>query len=232
MDSTPIAPSAIAFSNNAPYKMPQEALLSDIIEIKNHFIDAAVRAKKSNYDAIELHVAHGYFLYEFLSPLTNKREDIYGGTLENRCRLILEITQELIEKVKLPVIVRISASEWMNTGWNIEDSIYLSKELEKLGVVAIDVSSGGNQLNTDNPPKMEPLYQCDWAKQIKENINIPVIAVGLITTAKEAEYLLENNYCDFVAFGRAILRNPNLAFEMANDLDYKDVIKSSYKRAF
>lgn len=232
VDSTPIAPSAIAFSNNSPYKMPQEATLSDIIEIKNHFIDAAVRAKKANYDAIELHVAHGYFLCEFLSPLTNKREDIYGGTLENRCRLILEIAHELIERVKLPLIVRISATEWMKEGYSIKDTIYLSKELEKLGVVAIDVSSGGNHLNTDDTPKFEPMYQCDWAKQIKESLNIPVIAVGLITTAKEAEYLLENNYCDFVAFGRALLRNPNLAFEMAKDLDYKDVIKSSYKRAF
>ena len=90
----------------------------------------------------------------------------------------------------LPLIVRISADEWMKSGWNVEDSIYLSKELQKIGVDAIHVSSGGNIENPDNAPKIEPLYQASWAKKIKENVNIPVIAVGLITTAKEGEYLL------------------------------------------
>ena len=115
-----------------PYKIPVEATLNDILEIKNHFIDAAIRARKANYDAIELHAAHGYFLCEFLSPLTNKREDVYGGSLENRCRLVIEIAKDIKEKVKLPLIVRISANEWMSNGWSVEDSIYLSKELEKI----------------------------------------------------------------------------------------------------
>ena len=232
VDSTPIAPSAIAFSTKNPYKIPVEATLNDILEIKNHFIDAAIRARKANYDAIELHAAHGYFLCEFLSPLTNKREDVYGGSLENRCRLVIEIAKDIKEKVKLPLIVRISANEWMSNGWSVEDSIYLSKELEKIGVDAIHVSSGGNQEKPDASPKIEPLYQSEFAKSIKASINIPVIAVGLITTSKDAEYLLENEYCDFVAFGRALLRNPNLAYEMASDLYEMDIIKSSYKRAY
>ena len=231
-DTTPIAPSAIAFSNEEPFKIPISASLEDIKNIKELFVKTAIRAKIANYDAIELHAAHGYLLCEFLSQLSNKREDIYGGSLENRCRLVLEITKEIKQKVDLPLIVRISADEWMKEGWNIDDSIYLSKELEKLGVDAIHVSSGGNQEKTNNSPELKPLYQSHWAKQIKENINIPVIAVGLITTAIEGEKLLEEKYCDFVAYGREILRNPNLAFYAASEFKEKDKIDSSYQRAF
>ena len=230
--STPIAPSQIAFSDDLPYKMPDEATLENISDIKKLFVNAAIRAKKANYDAIELHAAHGYLLCEFLSPLTNKREDIYGGTLENRCRLTLEIAKEIKQRVNLPLIVRISADEWMNDGWNIEDSIYLSKELEKIGVNAIHVSSGGNQSKPDKMPKIEPLYQVNFAKSIIQNVTIPVIAVGLITNAKEGEKLLEEEYCDFVAYGRELLKNPNLVFSMAQELDKKEMINKSYQRAF
>ena len=143
-DSTPIAPSSIAFSKEAPYKLPKEVSIEEIKDIKELFIKAAFRAKEADYDAIELHAAHGYLLCEFLSPISNNRTDIYGGTLENRCRLVLEIATEIKQKLDLLLIVRISADEWMKNGWNIEDSIYLSKELEKIGVDAIHVSSGGN----------------------------------------------------------------------------------------
>ena len=231
-DTTPIAPSAIAFSNEEPFKTPICASLEDIKNIKELFVETAIRAKKANYDAIELHAAHGYLLCEFLSPLSNKREDIYGGNLENRCRLVLEIVKEIKQKVDLPLIVRISADEWMKDGWNINDSIYLSKELEKLGVDAIHVSSGGNQEKTDKTPKIEPLYQSNWAKEIKKEINIPVIAVGLVTTALEGEKLLEEKYCDFVAYGRELLRSPNFAFYAASEFKEKDKINSSYQRAF
>lgn len=233
IDSIPIAPSSIAFSGKAPYKIPLEANIKDIKEIKKLFLHAAIRAKYADYDAIELHAAHGYLLCEFLSDLSNKREDEYGGSLENRCRLVLEIAKELIEKVKLPLIVRISADEWMKVGWSISDSVYLSSELEKIGVDAIHVSGGGNQSAPDKMPQIDDLYQVDSAKEIRRALkNTPVIAVGLITTAAQGEYLLKNNYCDFVAFGRAILRNPNLVFELAKDLGNKEVINASYKRAF
>lgn len=231
-DTTPIAPSAIAFSDEEPFRTPISATLEDIENIKKLFIKTAIRAKNADYDAIELHAAHGYLLCEFLSPLSNKREDIYGRTLENRCRLVLEIAKEIKEKVDLPLIVRISADEWMNEGWNISDSIYLSKELEKLGVDAIHVSSGGNLEKTNKTPKIEALYQSNWAKQIKKEINIPVIAVGLITTAIEGEKLLEENYCDFVAYGRELLRSPNFAFYAASEFKEKGKINSSYQRAF
>lgn len=231
-DSTPIAPSSIAFSKEAPYKLPKEVSIEEIKDIKELFIKAAFRAKEADYDAIELHAAHGYLLCEFLSPLSNDRTDIYGGTLVNRCRLVLEIATEIKQKLDLPLIVRISADEWMSGGWNIEDSIYLSKELEKIGVDAIHVSSGGNLEKPDNAPTIQPLYQSSWAKKIKENVNIPVIAVGLITTAIEGEYLLENSTCDFVAYGRELLRNPNFVFYAANEFKEKEKINSSYQRAF
>ncbi len=231
-DETPIAPSAIAFSDNKPFKMPKAATLEDIKNIKELFVNAALRAKEADYDAIELHGAHGYFLCEFLSPLSNLRDDIYGGSLENRCRLLLETAKEIKEKVDLPLIVRISADEWMNEGWNIEDSIYLSKELEKVGVDSIHVSSGGNQEKPNKPIELKPMYQADFAKEIKEEVNIPVIAVGLITTAQEGEKLLEERYCDFVAYGRELLRSPNFAFLAANEFNKKELINSSYMRAF
>lgn len=231
-DSTPIAPSSIAFSKEAPYKLPKEVSIEEIKDIKELFIKAAFRAKEANYDAIELHAAHGYLLCEFLSPISNNRTDNYGGTLANRCRLVLEIATEIKQKLDLPLIVRISADEWMSGGWNIEDSIYLSKELEKIGVDAIHVSSGGNLEKPDNAPTIQPLYQSSWAKKIKENVNIPVIAVGLITTAIEGEYLLENSTCDFVAYGRELLRNPNFVFYAANEFKEKEKINSSYQRAF
>lgn len=231
--TTPIAPSSLAFSPNAPYKLPTEATLNDIKEIKKLFVDASLRAKEANYDAIELHAAHGYLLFEFLSPLTNQREDKYGGSLENRCSLVLEIAKEMKEKTSLPLIVRISADEWMeNSGWDVQDSIYLSNELEKVGVDCIHVSSGGNHAKPDNAPNFVPFYQCDYACEIKKSVKIPVIAVGLITTAKEGEDLLEDKVCDFVAYGRELLRSPNFVFYAAKEFDNKDIIEVSYTRAF
>ena len=231
-DDICIAPSSIAFSQLAPYKTPIELTLEEIKNVKELFVNAAIRAQKADYDSVELHAAHGYLLCEFLSPLTNHRTDIYGGSLENRCRLTLEIATELKQKVDLPIIVRISADEWMQNGWNVNDSIYLSKELEKVGVDSIHVSSGGNMEKIDKAPKIEPFYQANWAKEIKKSVNIPVIAVGLITTGKDGEYLLENEFCDFVAYGRELLKNPNLVFYAANELNEKNKINSSYIRAF
>ena len=231
-DDICIAPSSIAFSQLAPYKTPIELTLEEIKNVKELFVNAAIRAQKADYDSVELHAAHGYLLCEFLSPLTNHRTDIYGGSLENRCKLVIEIAQEIKNRVKLPLIVRISADEWMQNGWNVNDSIYLSKELEKVGVDSMHISSGGNMEKTDKAPKIEPFYQANWAKEIKKSVNIPVIAVGLITTGKDGEYLLENEFCDFVAYGRELLKNPNLVFYAANELNEKNKINSSYIRAF
>lgn len=231
-NSIPIAPSAIKFSDDEGYKTPKEMTSEDIKEVKNLFVNAAIRAKDSGYDMIELHAAHGYLLCEFLSPITNQRLDEYGGTLNKRCKLTLEIASEIIKATNLPLIVRISAEEWEENGWEIKQSIYLCQELEKIGVDAIHVSAGGNIHKPSLIPNIEPLYQVNYAKQIKENIKIPVIAVGLITTAQEAEMLLNNDYCDFVAFGRELLRNPNLPSYIAHEFNIDGVIDKSYLRAF
>lgn len=231
-NSTPIAPSAIKFSDEEGYKIPNEMNLEDIKEVKNAFIEAAIRAKEANYDILELHAAHGYLLCEFLSPITNQRLDEYGGTLTKRCKLVLEIAKDIIEATNLPLIVRISADEWEKNGWEIKQSIHLCQELEKIGVSAIHVSSGGNLSKPSLVIKFEPLYQVNYAKEIKDNINIPVIAVGLITTAQEGEMLINNKYCDFVAYGRELLRNPNLVSYMAKELKVDNVITKQYLRAF
>jgi len=230
--TTPIAPSAIRFSDDKEYQTPIEMSLEDIEKLKKDFTDAANRAKSAGYDIVEIHAAHGYLLNEFLSLLSNKREDSYGGNIENRCRLILEISSDIIKKVKIPLMVRISADEWCDGGWNLDDSVYLATELRKIGVDAIHVSAGGNQPSPKNAPKLTPLYQVDYAKTIKENVGIPTIAVGIIRTPGEGEALLHGGVCDFVAYGRELLRNPNLALYAAKELDKQDAIFNSYIRAF
>ena len=228
----PVAPTAIPFGPSEPFKTPHELSIDEIHEIKNAFIQAAIRAQKAGYDMVELHGAHGYLLCEFLSPITNKREDEYGGSFKNRCRLLLEITKGIKEAITIPLIVRLSAHEWMKEGWNEADSIKLAQALENLGIDALHISSGGNNLKPDLPPKIIPLYQTSYAKTIKEQVNIPIIAVGLITTPVEAEALLMGKICDFVAFGRELLRNPNLAFEAASVFKEPTKIDPSYMRAY
>lgn len=229
---TPIAPSAIAFSTEAPYRTPTALTLEEIEEIKDSFVRAALRAKEAGYDMVEIHGAHGYLLCEFLSPLSNQRNDRYGGTLENRCRLLVEVTKAVKEAINLPVIVRISAEEWMEYGWNIEDSIVLSKALKTAGADVIHVSAGGNQAVTQTQPLFVPLYQADYAKRIRHEGSIPTIAVGLITTPSEGEALLMGEICDFVAYGRALLRNPNLALAAAKEFQETDKIPEFFRRGF
>jgi len=230
-ETTPIAPSKIAFSKSEPFKTPKKISIKVIEKIKRKFLKTALKAQKAGYDAVELHAAHGYLLCEFLSPLSNKRDDIYGGSLENRSRLVIETAKLLKKELEIPVIVRISADEWMDKGWSIEDSIYLSKKLEKIGVDAIHVSAGGNQEKVDHMPKLEPLYQCDYARKIKEVVDIPVIAVGLITTPKECEEILSSNTADFVALGRELIREPNFMFK-ASKLYKHSFDNPSYLRAY
>lgn len=231
-ETTPVAPSALAFSTEGGYKMPHELSLEEVALIKTRFVQAAFRASRAGYDLLELHAAHGYLLCEFLSPLTNQRTDHYGGSLENRCALILEIAHAIIQTTGLPLLVRLSADEWMDGGWSLEDSVYLSTCLKELGVAMIHVSAGGNHEKQQHIPKLVPLYQAHYAKTIHDSAQIPTIAVGLITTPQEGETLLENQTCDLVAYGRELLRNPNFIFFAAKSFDRKDLIETSYLRAF
>ncbi|WP_263831823.1 NADH:flavin oxidoreductase/NADH oxidase [Sulfurospirillum oryzae] len=231
-ETTPVAPSPLLFSETGGYKRPHELSLEEIAEIKTHFVEAAGRAHQAGYDMLELHAAHGYLLCEFLSPLTNQRCDRYGGSLENRCALVVEIAEAIVHATPLPLIVRISADEWMSEGWNVTDSIKLSKALQNVGVTIIHVSAGGNHEKQTHIPSIVPLYQAGYAKTIRENVGIPTIAVGLITTAKEGEKLLKEGFCDLVAYGRELLRNPNFIYYAAKEQGLKELIEVSYSRAF
>ena len=229
--TTPIAPSALRFSESGGYKAPQALHVNDIEAIKTAFVAAAQRAQKAGYDALELHCAHGYLLCEFLSPLSNQRNDRYGGSLDNRCRLALETCEAILKAVNIPLIVRISADEWMDQGWNIEDSIYLSHKLKTIGVAIMHVSAGGNHEKQLMPP-LTPLYQTDYAKAITKAVGIPTIAVGLITTTHEVETLLEDGVCELVALGRELLRNPNWVQFAIKETGERALLETSYARAF
>lgn len=229
--STPVAPSALLFGESGGYKAPLALHVNEIEAIKEAFITAAKRAKKAGYDVLELHSAHGYLLCEFLSPLTNQRNDAYGGSLDNRCRLTLEICKAILKIVDIPLLVRISADEWMDKGWNIEDSIYLSQKLKTIGVAMIHVSAGGNHEKQLMPP-LAPLYQTNYAKAITKAVGIPTIAVGLITTTDEVETLLEEGVCELVALGRELLRNPNWLQFAIKETGERALLETSYARAF
>ncbi len=232
-ESEPIAPSPIIFANDGVFKIPHEMEWGDIQTARQSFVKAAMRAKEAGYDAVEIHAAHGYLIYEFLSPLTNQRTDEYGGSFDNRCAFLMEIIRDIRKYApELPLIVRISADEWVDGGWNIDDTVALSKKLQAAGVNAIHVSAGGNHLQQPNMPPLVPMYQCSYAKAIKAEVSIPVIAVGLITSAKEGEKLLADSACDAVAYGRELLRNPNFAHYAAKEFNETNMIESSYLRAF
>lgn len=192
-----------------------------IQKVKNDFVLATQRAKEIGYDVVEIHAAHGYLLHQFYSPLSNHRTDEYGGSFENRIRLLLEITQ-LVKKEwgnEKPLFVRISATDWTEKGWTINDSIKLTQALKKMGVDLIDTSTGGNMGGAKIP--LKPGYQVEFAHQIKQQAQIKTGAVGLITTAKQAEEILQQDKADLIFLGREALRNPNLPHHFAKALNHK-----------
>jgi 2,4-dienoyl-CoA reductase-like NADH-dependent reductase (Old Yellow Enzyme family) len=223
-----VGASPIAF---APTETPpQELSISEIEGIKQSFANGASRALKAGFKIIELHSAHGYLLQSFLSPLSNTRTDKYGGSFENRIRLLLE-TLEAMKAVwpsELPIFVRISASEWTTGGWSIEDSTKLAKILIGYGVDLIDCSSGGNIHDAKVP--IEPGYQLPFAKAIKET-GMPTAAVGMINTAQQANGYLQTGYCDLVLFGRELLRNPYFALHAASQLNIDNTWPIQYIRS-
>ncbi len=224
------APTAEKFADN--FTLPKAMDESDIKKVRNNFADSTKRSVEAGFEVIEIHAAHGYLLHEFLSPLSNKRKDEYGGSLENRLRFPLEVCQLVRENVpeNLPVFVRISASDWMEDGWDIEQSVEFCKELKKLGIDLIDVSSGGNVPNADI--KIGLGYQVPFAAEIREKAEIPTGAVGLITEAKQAEQILQNGEADAVLLAREFLREPYFVFNAARELNAMiDYIPKQYGRA-
>ncbi|WP_312241545.1 NADH:flavin oxidoreductase/NADH oxidase [Pantoea sp.] len=210
------APSAVPFSDSDT--TPVALTEARIAEIKQAFVDTAIRADRLGFNLVEIHAAHGYLLHQFLSPLSNKRTDDWGGSLENRMRLVLEIYQEVrrVFPRHKAVGVRISATDWAQGGWDIEQSVALSKALDALGCDYIHVSSGG--LSTEQQIKVGANYQVPFATAIKQAVEMPVIAVGLITDAEQAESILQQHEADAVALARAMLWDPHWPWHAAAKL--------------
>lgn len=223
-----VAPSAIAFKDG---QVPPVALDSEGIQkIKDDFVAAARRAKEIGYDVLEIHMAHGYLLHQFYSPVSNHRNDNYGGSFENRIRLPLEIT-ELVKKEwgsEKPLFVRISATDWTQDGWTIEDSVELCKRLKSLGVDLIDVSSGGN-VSAEIPNV--PGYQVGFAETIRKEVTIATGAVGKITTGRQSEEILQKEMADLIFYARETLRHPNFPLHAARELAVDIEWPKQYERA-
>lgn len=223
------APSAIPFNHSD--ETPLALTLGRIEEIKQAFIDSAIRADRLGLELIEVHAAHGYLLHQFLSPLANQRNDQYGGSLENRMRLVLEIFSEVrrVFPVNKPVGVRISATDWVEGGWDLAQSVALSQALEALGCDYIHVSSGG--LSPQQQISVGPSYQVPFSQQIKQAVTIPVIAVGLITEPEQAEAILAEGKSDAVALARGILYDPRWPWHAAAKLGAKVNAPQQYWRS-
>lgn len=211
---TPIfAPSAIAFNESS--QTPVEMNLDDIQQTIVAFRDAARRAKKANFDILEIHGAHGYLINQFLSPLTNKRTDQYGGPRENRFRLLSEIITAIKAEWTGPIFVRISTNEYHEAGNTMDDIIYFSSQMKALGIDLIDCSSGGV---VPASIKAYPGYQIKRCEAIRKQVQITTGAVGLITTGIQAEEIVQNERADLIFIGRALLRNPYWAKVAADEL--------------
>lgn len=223
-----VAPSDKPFK--AAENPPKALSLADIARIKQDFSAAAVRSKKAGFDLIELHAAHGYLLHQFLSPLANERTDQYGGSLDNRIRLVLEVFESMQQAVgkDYPIGVRISATDWCEAGWDLAQSIVLSQALSEMGAVYIHVSSGG--LDESQQIPVAPKYQVSLAAEIKKLIKIPVIAVGLITDPEDANQIIIDKDADAVAIARAILYDPRWPWHAAAQLKQKITVAPQYLR--
>lgn len=210
---TTVAPSAIAFNPDdiAPQALDKEGISKVIADFKT----AAERALLSGYKLIEIHAAHGYLIHQFLSPLSNHRTDNYGGSFENRVRLLLEIVRAIrtVWTHYLPLFVRISATDWVEDGWNEDEAVRLTTLLKMEDVDLIDCSSGGLVPYAKIP--LGPGYQVQFAERIKREAKLLTGAVGMITEAKQAEDILANNQSDLIIIGRASLRDPNFALHAA-----------------
>lgn len=221
---TPEGPTDEPFAEGWP--KPRALTVADMQRLTQAFKEAATRAVAVGFEIIEIHMAHGYLLQSFLSPLANKRTDAYGGSLENRMRFPLEVARAVRDGIPegTPLFVRISAVDWIEGGWEIEDSVVLSRHLKEIGVDVIDCSSGGNLVTgaTNSNLKREPGYQAEFARRIKADVGIRTEAVGLIRTPELAEELLQTEHADLIAIGRQALYNPFWPLQAAEQMGIND----------
>lgn len=225
----PVAPSAIPFAPK--YPMPEALDLQGIRKVVEDFAVAATRALAAGFKIVEIHAAHGYLIHEFLSPLSNRRTDSYGGSFENRTRILREVITAVrrVWPEKLPLFVRISASDWTVGGWDIDQSVELARRIAPLGVDLIDCSSGGNVATAQIP--VTPGYQVPFAEAVRKGAGIPTGAVGFITSGEQAEAILTEGKADVIFLAREFLRDPYFPLHVAARAEVPASWPSQYLRA-
>lgn len=225
----PIAPSALPFSPS--YPMPRAMTEQDIERVVDEFAAAARWSIEAGFEVVEIHMAHGYLMHSFLSPLSNRRTDAYGGSLDNRMRLPLHVARAVrdVWPQKWPLLARISATDWVDGGWDLPQSIELSRRLKETGVDLIDCSSGGNVPDAKIP--VEPGYQVPFSRAIRQEAGIATGAVGMITEPKQAERILVEGEADVVLLAREMLRDPYWPLHAADELGAEVEWPRQYGRA-
>jgi len=226
----PVAPSAEPFQQD--YPMPRALKAIDIREIVDAFRRAAERAFAAGFEVLEIHSAHGYLLHEFLSPLSNFRQDEFGGSFENRIRVVLQVAEAVrqVWPARWPLFVRVSATDWKEGGWDLAQTIDLSKRLKPLGVDLIDASSGGLVPGVQIP--VGPGYQVGFAEQIRKQAGVATGAVGMITEPRQADSILKEGKADLVILARELLRDPYWPRRAAQMLGEKIKPPVQYERAW
>lgn len=224
-----VAPSAIAFAPS--YPMPAAVTIERIAAIVEDFGKAAQRALDAGFRVLEIHAAHGYLLHEFLSPFSNHRSDLYGGSFENRTRIVREVVGKVRRywPERLPLFIRISSTDWVEGGWDIEQAVELARNLGKLGVDLVDCSSGGNVADAKIP--LGPGYQAPFAERIRRDAGILTGAVGMITEAHQAEEIIRGGQADVVLLAREMLRDPYWPLHAAAQLGKAISWPAQYLRA-
>lgn len=222
--------SASAVPIGPGWHVPTAMTLDDIAALKRHYLAAVERCQRIGFDMLEIHAAHGYLFNQFLSPICNKRTDQYGGSRENRMRLLLEVFHAVRTAwpEEKPIGVRISSVEWVEDGWSIEDSVALSRELKRLGCDYIDCSSGGIDPTAKIP--LGPSYQVPFAERVRRDAAIPTMAVGLITDPEQAEKILQDGQADMIAIARAFLDDPHWGWHAAYKLQAEVAMPPQYQR--
>lgn len=224
-----VAPSPVSFGEG--YAVPGELDASGIQRLIAQFVTSAKRACEAGFQAVEIHAAHGYLLHQFLSPLSNQRSDAYGGSFENRTRLVREVVTAVRAEwpQRLPLLIRLSATDWVEGGWTTDETVELCRELKNLGVDLVDTSTGG-LLPTALIP-VGPGFQTEFAARIRREAGIATAAVGLITAPAQADHILRSGQADMVLLGREILRNPYWPLQAAAELGQAGKWSPQYLRA-
>ena len=226
---TAVAPSPVSFGEG--YAVPSELDEAGIRYVVAQFTAGARRAREAGFQTIEIHSAHGYLLHQFLSPLSNRRTDVYGGSFANRTRLVREVVAAVRAEwpERLPLIVRLSATDWVEGGWNLDETIELCRTLKELGVDLVDVSSGGLVPTAVMPSG--PGFQTEFASRVRREAGIATAAVGMITSPAQADHIIRTGQADMVLIGREILRNPYWPLGAAQTLDVATSWPHQYLRA-